>query len=194
LKLIISRTLLTGLITIGLIGAASDARAQGFISPMFGYDFGGDSGCPNVNNCTDKKMNISVGVGSLGAIFGIEAELAYAPDFFGQSSGFSSSVFTGMGNLLIAPKMGPVRPYVLAGLGLIKTHVELTSASLPTTDNNAFGWDVGGGLMGFVSSHVGLRGDLRYFHSFQDFSVLGLALNGPKLDYGRASVGVVFTF
>ena len=189
-----SRALLIGFITIGLLAAASDARAQGFISPMFGYDFGGDSGCPNVTNCEDKKMNIGVGLGVVGAIVGIEAELAYAPDFFGKSAGFSSSVFTGMGNLLIAPKMGPVRPYVLAGLGLIKTHVELTSASLLTTDNNNFGWDIGGGVMGFVSSHVGLRGDLRYFHSFQDFSVLGFSLNNPKLDYGRASVGLVFTF
>jgi opacity protein-like surface antigen len=90
--------------------------------------------------------------------------------------------------------VGPVRPYLLAGLGLIKTHVELTSTSLFTTDNNAFGWDVGGGVMGFVSDHFGLRGDLRYFHSFQDLTALGFSLKNPKLDYGRASVGVVFKF
>ena len=42
---------------------------------------------------------------------------------------------------------GPVRPYALAGVGLIKSHVELTAASLFTTDNNDVGWDVGGGLV-----------------------------------------------
>ena len=86
------RHVILGLVTIGLLGAASEARAQGFISPMFGFDFGGDTGCPNVNNCADKKANISVGVGVLGTIIGVEGELAYAPDFFGKAPGFSSSV------------------------------------------------------------------------------------------------------
>lgn len=40
-----------------------------------------------------------------------------------------------------------MRPYALAGVGLIKSHVELTAASLFTTDNNDVGWDVGGGLV-----------------------------------------------
>ena len=188
------RHVILGLVTIGLIGAASEARAQGFISPMFGFDFGGDTGCPNVNNCSDKKANISVGAGVLGTIIGVEGELAYAPDFFGKAPGFSSSVVTAMGNLMLAPKVGPVHPYVLVGVGLIKTHVELTAASLLTTDNSTFGWDVGGGVIGFVSGHFGLRGDLRYFHAFQDFSVLGFALDNTKLDYARASAGVVLKF
>lgn len=188
------RHVIPGLVTISLFGAASAAQAQGFVSPMFGFDFGGDTGCPNVNNCTDKKANISVGAGVLGRIIGVEGELAYAPDFFGKASGFSSSVVTAMGNLMLVPKVGPVHPYVLVGVGLIKTHVELTTASLLTTDNSAFGWNVGGGVIAFVSGHFGLRADLRYFHAFQDLTVLGFGLDNTKLDYGRASAGVVLKF
>lgn len=190
----VTHRMIVGLLAIGLAATATEARAQGYISPMVGYDFGGDSGCPNVNSCTDKKVNWSVAAGVLGKIVGIEGEFAYAPDFFGSASGFSSNVVTMMGNIMLAPKVGPVHPYVLAGVGLIKSHVDLTTTSLFTTDNSDFGWDVGGGVIGFVSGHFGLRADLRYFHSFQDFTVLGFTLDNTKLDYGRASAGVVFKF
>ena len=48
--------------------------------------------------------------------------------------------------------------------------------------------------MGFIGSHVGLRGDIRYFHAFQDRTILGLTLSDSKIDFGRASVGVVLKF
>ena len=35
-------------------------------------------------------------------------------------------------------------------------------------DNNDFGFDLGVGAIGFFNSHVGLRGDVRYFRSLQD--------------------------
>jgi hypothetical protein len=77
---------------------------------------------------------------------------------------------------------------------LIKTHVDLTTTSLLTTDNNSLGWDVGGGLMIFVGSHFGIRGDLRYVYAFQDLTAQGFTLSNTKLNYGRASAGVVLKF
>jgi hypothetical protein len=139
------RRLLIGILAVGIsIGTATLARAQGFISPLVGYDFGGDAGCPNLKNCQDKKINASVSFGAMGNVLGVEEEIAYAPNFFGSAPGLSSSVLTLMSNVMLVPKMGPVRPYVLAGIGLIKTHVELTTASVFTTDNNNLEWDVGG--------------------------------------------------
>ena len=35
---------------------------------------------------------------------------------------------------------------------------------------NDFGLDVGGGVMGFFSDNVGLRGDIRYFRGFRGTS------------------------
>jgi opacity protein-like surface antigen len=120
--------------------------------------------------------------------------LAYARDFFGSLPGFKSSVLTLMSNVMIVPKIGPVRPYVTGGVGLIKTHVELTTASLLSTDNNNFGWDVGGGLMVTIVPHVAVRGDIRYFHSFQDLGPIPLPLTNTKLDFGRAAAALTFTF
>jgi opacity protein-like surface antigen len=192
------RRLLLGILAIGItIGSAAEAQAQGFISPLIGYDFGGDTGCPSLSNltgCQNKNLNTSVGFGAMGNVLGGEEEIGYASNFFGSAPGLSSSVLTVMSNLMIVPKIGPVRPYVTAGIGLIKTHVDLTIPSIFTTDNNGLGWDIGGGLIGFVGAHVGVRGDLRYFHSFQDLNVLGFTLSNSKINFGRASVGLVFKF
>ena len=170
------------------------ARADGFISPLIGFNFAGDANCPNVNGCEDKRLNFGVGLGAMNAVLGFEEEFAYARDFFGTAPGLKSSVFTLMSNVMVAPKVGPVRPYFLAGLGLIKTHVDFTTATLLSTDNNNFGWDIGGGVMITVVPHVAVRGDIRYFHSFQDMGFVGFTLSGSKLDFGRAAAALTFTF
>ena len=189
------RWLRLGVLAIGMaIGTATPAGAQGFISPMIGLDFGGDAQCPHLTGCEDKKVNASVSFGAMGNLLGFEEEIAYAPDFFGSAAGLSSSVLTVMSNVMVVPKIGPVRPYVEGGIGLIKTHVDLTTTSVFTTSNNGLGWDVGGGVMGVIGDHVGLRGDLRYVHAFKDLTVLGFTLSNAKLNYGRASVGVVLKF
>jgi opacity protein-like surface antigen len=173
------------------------ALAQGFISPFIGYNFGGDAGCPEITNCQDKRTDYGVSIGALGSIVGFEEELGYTKNFFGESVGQTSNVLTLMSNFMLAPKIGPVQPYALAGLGLIRTTVEGLGAS---SDQNQFGWDVGGGLMVFFGQHVGLRGDVRYFHAFQVLDFLNLqnlpipGLGGQKLDYGRASAALVFKF
>lgn len=170
------------------------AYAQGYVSPLIGYDFGGDSGCPQVTGCEDKNLNIGVSVGSLGSVFGSELEFAYAKNFFGDIPGGSSSVVTLMGNLMLAPRFAVVQPYALVGLGLIKTNVEFSVPSAVESHNNHLGWDVGGGLIIFLGEHVGVRGDLRHFHAFQDLEVLGIGLGNTKLDFGRVAGALVFRF
>ena len=46
----------------------------------------------------------------------------------------------------------------------------------------------------FSAPHFGVRGDLRYFHAFQDLEILGIPIADTKLDFGRLSGGVVFKF
>jgi len=180
--------------TIAIIGAAAPARADGFFSPYIGYNFGGDSGCPHLTGCEDKRLNVGAALGALGSAFGFEEDFGYAKDFFGTAPGLDSSVLTVMSNLMIAPKIGPAQPYVLGGVGLIKTHVSFTLPSVASTDNNNAGWDIGGGLIAYFGDHVGVRGDIRYFHAFQDLKILGFTLSDTKLDFGRASAGIVLKF
>lgn len=193
----IPRAMVIGLSAAMLgLGMASTANAQGFISPYLGWNFGGDAGCPQITNCEDKHANYGVAFGAVGAIVGFEEEFGYTNDFFGQNGNQSSKVITLMSNFMVAPRLGPVQPYGLAGVGLIRTSVEGSTSG----DENQIGWDIGGGVMIFFNQHVGIRGDIRYYHSFQvlDFSNLpvipGLNRSDNKLDYGRVAGALVFKF
>jgi opacity protein-like surface antigen len=177
-----------------VFGIAEHASAQAYISPFIGYNFGGDSGCPEITDCEDKRRNLGVAFGSIGNVLGTEFEFSYIDNFFGESPGSSSNVLTLMGNFMLAPKFGLVQPYGLIGVGLIKTHVEASIGGFLESNNNNFGWDIGGGMIGYFGDHFGVRGDLRYFHAFQDLEILGLEIQDTKLDFGRLSGGVVFKF
>jgi opacity protein-like surface antigen len=182
------------IVLLAVAAAPQPANAQGFISPLLGFDFGGDSGCLTASNCEDKNSNIGVAFGTMGNVVGFELELAYARDFFGETPGFSSSVLTVMNNFMVVPKIGAVRPYVLGGIGLFKTHVELDTAGLLENDNNSFGWDFGGGIMVLFGEHVGVRGDLRRFSTFQERSIFGFDISNERLSFNRAAAALVLAF
>src|SRR3989442_297807 len=89
------------------------ARADGFVTPYIGFNFGGDSSdCASLRNCEDKRSNFGVSVGSMGKVFGYESDFGYAKDFFGKVQGTESSVFSWMNNILVGVGAGPVQPYV----------------------------------------------------------------------------------
>jgi len=182
------------LLVVGaIVFTPATAAAEGFISPFIGFNYGGDSGCPSATNCENKHSNFGVSGGKLGAIGGGEFEFGYAKNFFGEAPGVDTSVLTLMGNVVVGPKIGFFRPFVLGGVGLIKSHVELDTGSLLDSSNN-FGWDLGGGLMFMFGEHVGVRGDIRRFKSFQEQSLLNFSLADEKISFSRAVAGVVFAF
>jgi opacity protein-like surface antigen len=177
-----------------VLGSTRYANAQGFISPFVGYNFGGDAGCPEITNCEDKRVNWGVGFGALGSFVGFEAEFSKTSDFFGSAANQSTAVSTFMGNFMLAPKIGPIQPYGEAGLGLIRTSIENAGDN---TDDNQMGWDIGGGVMAFFGRHVGIRGDVRYFHSFELFDASrlpNLPISETKLDFGRFAGALVLKF
>jgi hypothetical protein len=152
------------------------ARADWLFTPNIGAGFGmGSSG-----NDTGGGEHLTYGV-SLGwmgeGIIGWEADLAYTPEFFEGDDDDpdllntgDSNVTTLMGNVLVGIPIGGqtgggVRPYFAGGAGLLKSRVEDADA-LFEVDNNDFGINLGGGVMGFMTDNVGFRGDLRYFRAF----------------------------
>ncbi len=178
-----------------LFGNAMPSYSQGFVSPLIGYDFGGNAGCPQISGCKDKRTNLGVAFGSMGRILGFEEEFADAKNFFGSVPTQSSSVITLMSNIMIVPAIGPVHPYLLGGLGLMKTHVEFTRTDLVSTTNNGLAWDLGGGIT-VLFGHIGVRGDIRHFHSTKAFSIPFVATTptSEKLTFGRASAALVLAF
>ena len=87
---------------------------------------------------------------------------------------------------------GGFRPYFSGGIGVIQASV--TSAStLFKVDNSEFGINLGAGAIGFVSDHVGFRGDLRYFRQLADpdeDNEFDIALG--DFDFWRVTGGITF--
>src|SRR5215470_1695988 len=72
---------------------AVPARADGFITPYIGFNFGGDSAnCASLRNCDEKRTNWGVTFGSTNGIFGIQEDIGYAPEFFGKTPGGENGV------------------------------------------------------------------------------------------------------
>jgi opacity protein-like surface antigen len=186
LRLVASAIVLTTL-------TAVPARADGFITPFYGYNFGGDSSnCASLRNCEDKRTNIGVSFGSSHGLFGVEEDISYAKDFFGKTPGAANSVLTAMSNLMFVIPAGPIQPYGIIGVGLIRPHAKLDSSALSIT-SNALGWDIGAGLNIFLGHTVGVRGDVRRMKTLSDVT-LGIFAPSAKLEFWRGSVGLTLRF
>jgi len=180
--------------TVAVVYAPAKAHADGYISPFIGVNF--------ANNSGDGRANYGVNAGYMGAgVIGGELDFGYAPSFFGNQGTYGSNyVMDFMGNVIVGIPVGGthgagVRPYGTIGLGLVRSQVTGGVNGLIQTSNNDVGMNAGAGVMGFLSDHVGLRGDLRYFRTFNDNSTIS-AGNGVNIDFGsfhfwRASFGVV---
>jgi opacity protein-like surface antigen len=99
-----------------------------------------------------------------------------------------------MGSLVLGFPAGPVRPYALAGIGVIKRTLDYAQGQAPddVTDSRA-AYTIGGGLNIFFSQHVGINGDFRYYRNFAAGNVV-LDLANEKFNYARGAVGVTFKF
>jgi hypothetical protein len=176
--------------TIALVWAPIPARADGYISPFLGTNFGNNSG--------DGRTNFGVNAGSMGAgIIGGELDFGYAPNFFGNQGTFgSNSVTDVMGNLIVGVPVGGthgagVRPYVTVGAGLIRSQITGgVGNSIVEVSDNEVGVNAGAGVMGFASKHVGVRGDVRYFRTVSGNSTLN-NIDFGSFHFWRASIGIV---
>ena len=174
------------------------ARADWLFTPNIGAGFNGSAG-------SGEHLTYGASIGWMGAgIIGWEADLSYTPEFFsGDNDNLDllntgdSNVATVMGNILVGIPVGGqtgvgVRPYFVGGAGLLRTRVEDADA-LFEIDNNDFGINLGGGVMGFMTDNVGFRGDIRYFRAFsEDEGNDQVDLDLSDFDFWRGTVGVTF--
>lgn len=179
---------------------AAPARADVLLIPFFGVNFGGDAGRDFSDSFDASQFSWGVSIAAMGAgVFGVEGDFGYSPDFYGKTDVGGSSVMTAMGNLVLGIPFGGqsgfgIRPYGVVGMGLMRSAAEF--GGVGNESDNKFAWDFGGGVMMFFGTSVGIRGDIRYFRTFEALDILGIDLANPpgKLDFTRGSFGVVFRF
>ena len=122
-----------------LISMASPARAQGFIAPFIGFNFGGDSSnCASLSSCEEKRLNWGASLGTVNGVLGFEEEIGYASQFFGKTPGGDNAMLTLMSNLMVVIPAGPIQPYGVIGIGLMRSHAQFSATSL-ALDNNSLG-------------------------------------------------------
>lgn len=189
------------------------ASADWIITPFVGWNFGGSADVNNsvagvsFENKFEHKINYGLSLSQMGAgIIGWDIDFGYSPNFFeagtASNNAFDftndSNVTTLTGNVIVGAPLGghggSIRPYAVGGVGLIRTNVQDAGEFFDVQTKNDFGFDLGAGVMGFVAQNVGIRGDVRYFRSFNgsEDNPTGLGLSG--FHFWRGSVGVAFKF
>ncbi len=177
-----------------LVLAAAPARADWLITPYLGSAFGGATTSQHVIYGASATW-MSHG------IVGVEIDGSIAPDLLDEDDGVilgiaDSNVTTVMGSIVLGAPLGEpgVRPYAVAGAGLIRSRVS-DADDIFDLDDNSFGINVGGGVYALVRKNLGLRADLRYFRGVRDTnSSNDIDLELGSFDFWRASVGATFRF
>jgi opacity protein-like surface antigen len=173
----------------GSLLASAPARGEVLLTPFGGKAFSG--------SLDSSRTTYGAAIGFLGGgVFGFEGEFSYVKDFFGAlevpEAASSNKVQSLSFDLMAAVPAGSTRVYGSGGLSLLRP--ALTSRTgFVVVDQDKVGFNVGGGLLIFLSDHVGLRGDLRYFRTFGDLTS-GDEVTLGTLDYWRGTGGLTFRF
>ena len=172
------------------------------VAPFIGVKFAGrtDSLADLEQGASNARMTLGASVAILSDnILGIEGELGHTPRFFEQSGASDliarSNVTTLMGNVILAvPRrltQDSLRPYAVAGVGLIRASIDDINDLLPVREN-LLGLTLGGGAIGRLTNRTSIRIDVRHIRNIKEndpSTVIGFApLN--ELGFWRATVGV----
>src|SRR5262245_5544321 len=174
---------------VAIVLAPAQARADGYVSPWAGVNFGSD-----IDN---GRGAFGVSAGFMGAgVIGGEFDFGYSPSFFGTKNDFgNNTVINAMGNVIVGIPIGGTygpgfRPFVTGGLGLIRTQIDGGTIARVSQSHHFFGWNLGAGAMGFFNEHVGVRGDVRYLKTTGDWPGTGVDFNPGGVKFWRLSAGV----
>lgn len=187
------------------------ASADWLFTPFVGFNWGssvnfnGDLG--DFDDEFEKRANFGASIAWMGAgIAGFEIDFSYTPNFFELTEGDAdfdygdNNLTTLMANVTVGAPIGGqsgggIRPYASGGVGIIRTNIE-NAGDLFDVDSTNWGFNLGAGVTGFFSDNVGIRGDIRYFRSFEDIEddIDDLDIRLGDLKFWRGSVGVTFRF
>ena len=177
---------------------AAPARADWLITPFIGTTFGIRTAFLDFADAASTR-HLMWGVGGTwlsGGIIGFEGEYAHAPRFFQEDETdvvIESQVTTFSGHFILAAPLAvtgdSLRPFVLAGLGLVHSNIQ-DQLNFAARNDNSLGMQLGGGALGFVSNRAALRFDLRYIRTLSRALNQITAEREAKLSFWRAAIGV----
>lgn len=169
-------------IAVSLVAAAS-ANAKGFYTSVYGGANWDDViNAPFVNDNTGMVIGGTVGT-TIDQVPGlrIEADISHRQnevDVFGGFIKADHNTFALLGNVVydLPVELGPVHPYVLAGVGYGHTEATFENVSLLKLEASGVAWQLGAGVNTKVADGVIAGVGYRYFNS-PEIDVLGLNLS-----------------
>jgi opacity protein-like surface antigen len=178
--------------TAALVSAPSTASADWMFTPFVGVASGGVT--------ADTTTNFGAGLSWMGAgAVGFDIDFGYTPDFFGDSgddfgdNNVTSLMFNAIVGIPVGGQSGPgIRPYGVGGVGLLREQID-GAGDLFDIDENSWGFNLGGGVLAYLTDNVGVRGDVRYFRSLNRGDD-DLDVDLGELDFWRVTGGVTFRF
>jgi len=183
---------------------SASAAAEVQLKPLFiGVTFGGSTTLSlGAEGAATPALALGIGAAWLGELFGIEGEIAHYPGFFEPNSLIdlvSSGATTYTGNLIVAvPREKAkytLRPYFVVGGGLMRANIQGPGEGVLPIESSLAAIDIGGGVTGFVSHHVGLNWDIRHFGSVGGDRNSRNTLGEPEqLSFWRAHMALVIRF
>ncbi len=172
---------------VATLWTASPAFADIVFTPFAGASFGNDQ--------TEQVTTYGISLaGMAGGVFGMEL------DWGRTAQAKTSTLFTAnsrattlTANVIVGIPIGRVRPYVVGGLGWMRTELTDGDGLGESVKSDGLGVDVGGGLMGFITDHVGVRVDIRYIRAVTAGESL-FDFQFENFNYVRFTGGVALKF
>ena len=180
--------------------APATASAEWILTPFIGTSFAAGTDNTDFDTVIDgSKLTYGGSLTYLGGgLLGFEVDLGYSPEYFEVDDDDvdlvdSSNYTSAMANVILSTPRGAFRPYATAGVGILKTFVDDVDDAYDV-DSNQLGFNLGGGVFGFITDRVGIRGDVRYFRQIAKGDDDQADFDVTAFRFWRGSVGVSFRF
>jgi hypothetical protein len=197
------------LLALALLAQPMTASAEWQLHPFLGMTLGGGTTFVDLEHAAGHAHKAAgVSVVLLGDVIGIEADLGHVPGFFqtgdqrllqteDQRLLVGSRVSTLTGNVVIAAPRRltqyTLRPYGVIGLGRMFVRSDQILPALSFAENLP-AMDVGGGITGFLTEHVGLTWGVRYFRSVGQKGDASVDVADQQLSFWRLNMGVAIRY
>jgi hypothetical protein len=193
------RTLLTVTVAAAMCPAAEaeDRQIRGFA----GATFSASTSFFKPDDSIGKNLVVGGSAVFIGEILGVEADISDVPGFFESDESalvIGSRVTTVTGNIVIAAPHKiteySLRPYIVGGGGLMRIR---TTSSLNIFDVSSFlpAFDVGAGVVGFLTNRAGICWEVRRFQNIGGKSnTAGLTFGPEDLSFWRATMAIAVRY
>jgi hypothetical protein len=182
--------------------SARSYAADRQIRPFIGATFGGGTTFVDPESAAG-QANLALGISALflGEILGAEVDIADAPGFFEANDRQlvrGSRVTTISGNVVVAAPRRlteySLRPYIVGGGGLMRVRTT-TLFSVFDVSSVVPAFDVGAGVVGFLTNRVGVSWDIRRFQNLgRNAGDSGLSFGDEHISFWRATMAVAFRY